>query len=135
MIAKWLITFGVLLYAVGVPYLELNDTHLLNTAWPSHARLHEAWQLMTNSLLGAWALWQVWGRNQTRVPALIGLAIMGGFLLSYFLSPVYGGSMLHTDGTERVAMGINVGVIGFGLGSMAALLALALDRRRNAEAR
>lgn len=131
MVAKWLVTFGILLYGVAVPYLELNDTHLFNAAWPTHARLHEAWQLTTNSLLGAWALWQVWGRNQTRAPALVGLAIMGGFLLSYLLGPVYGGSMLHTDGTERLVLGINVGVVGFGLGALAALLALILGRRRD----
>lgn len=131
MTAKWLVTFGVLLYGAAVPYLELNSTHLLNPEWPAHARLHEAWQLITNSLLGAWALWQVWGRNQTRLPALVGLAIMGGFLVSYVLAPAYGGSMLHSDGTERLILGINVGVLGFGLGSMAALLALSIGNRRD----
>jgi len=135
MLAKWLVTFGILLYGAAVPYLELNDTHLFNLAWPAHARLHEAWQLTTNSLLGAWALWQVWGRDRTRVPALIGLAIMGGFLLSYLLGPHYGGSMLHSDGTERLVLGINVGVVGFGLGSLAALLALVLNRRPDPEFR
>jgi hypothetical protein len=27
---------------------------------------------------------------------------------------LYGGSMVHPDGTEKTAFGINVGVIGFG---------------------
>lgn len=131
MISRCLVTFGILLYGAAVPYLELNDTHLFNATWPAHARLHEAWQLTTNSLLGAWALWLVWRRKQIRLPAIIGLAIMGGFLASYFLAPVYGGSMLHSDGTERLVLGINVGVLGFGLGSLAALLALAIDWRRD----
>lgn len=128
MVAKWLVTFGILLYGAAVPYLELNDTHLWNAAWPAHARLHEAWQLMTNSLLGAWALWLAWSRNQVRPAALVGLAVMGGFLASYLLAPAYGGSMLHSDGSERLALGINLGVLGFGLGSLASLLALVLPR-------
>jgi hypothetical protein len=128
MIAKWLVTFGVLLYGAAVPYLEINDTHLWNAAWPAHARLHEAWQLTTNSLLGAWALWLAWGRNQVRPAALLGLAVMGGFLASYLLAPAYGGSMLHADGSERIVLGINIGVLGFGLGSLASLLALAMAK-------
>lgn len=135
MVAKWFVTFGILLYGAAVPYLELNSTHLLNPEWPAHARLHEAWQLLTNSLLGTWALWQVWRRNQTRLPAIVGLAVMGGFLVSFVLAPVYGGSMLHSDGTERLVLGINVGVLGFGLGSAASLLALFLGKRDDAEAR
>ena len=38
----------------------------------------------------------------------------GGFLAAYAMQGLYGGSMVHVDGTEKTAFGINVGVTGFG---------------------
>lgn len=109
-----MVSVGVLMYAVIVPILEINATHVFNPQWPEHARLHEVWQLVTNSALGAWCLYLAWGRSEVRLPALIALFVTGGFFAAFLLGPTYGGSMLHTDGTERTLLGINVGVIGFG---------------------
>lgn len=67
------------------------------------------------------------GAGQIRLPALVGLAIMGAFLLSYLLGPLYGGSMLHSDGRQPLVLGINIGVAGFGLASLVSLVALALS--------
>ena len=111
---KLMISVGVLMYAVIVPLLEINATHVFNPQWPEHARLHEVWQLATNSALGVWCLYLAWCRNEPRLPALIALFVTGGFFAAFLLGPSYGGSMLHTDGTERTLLGINVGVIGFG---------------------
>lgn len=111
---KLMISVGVLMYAVIVPLLEINATHVFNPQWPEHARLHEVWQLVTNSALGVWCLYLAWCRNELRLPALIALFVTGGFFAAFLLGPSYGGSMLHTDGTERTLLGINVGVIGFG---------------------
>ena len=82
-----------LLYAAGVPYLEVNETHVFNMEWPSHARLHNVWQLITNSLIGVTCLWMVWARNEIRLPVLVSTLVMGGFMLAYSLSEVYQGSM------------------------------------------
>ena len=111
---KLMISIGVLMYAVVVPILEINASHVFNPQWPEHARLHEVWQLVTNSALGAWCLNLAWARGDVRLPSLIALFVTGGFFAAYLLGPSYGGSMLHTDGTERTLLGINVGVIGFG---------------------
>jgi len=115
MLDRCLMTLGVLLYAVGVPYLEVNATHVFNPQWVAHARLHEVWQLVTNSALGAASLWWIWGPARQRVlPSLVALLITGGFMLAYLGRDLYGGSMVHPDGTEKVLFGLNIGVLGFG---------------------
>lgn len=48
---KIAVTFAALLFGLIVPILEVNATHLLNPLWPSHGRLHEAWQLLTNTAI------------------------------------------------------------------------------------
>lgn len=111
---KIMISIGILLYAVAVPLLEINASHVFNPQWPAHARLHEVWQLATNSALGLWCLYLAWVRAELRLASAIALFVTGGFFFAYLLGPAYGGSMLHTDGSERTLLGINVGVIGFG---------------------
>ncbi|MDX5297840.1 MAG: hypothetical protein LPK85_02695, partial [Gammaproteobacteria bacterium] len=78
MYSKIHLTLGILLYALAVPFLELNDTHLFNPEWVAHARLHEAWQLITNSAIGAYAAWLIWARDDVRLPSLLALMVTGG---------------------------------------------------------
>lgn len=130
MTARLFVTAGILLYACAVPFLEINATHLFNPQWVSHARLHEAWQLATNTSIGALSLWLAWCRNEIRVPAILTLVVAGGFLVAYVLRGAYGGSMRHTDGSELTVLGVNLGVIGFGVAVALAAMALALERRR-----
>ena len=131
MVTRLLITFGVLIYAGVVPWLEINDTHVFNPEWPPHARLHEVWQLITNTALGAFCLWRCWGRNDIRLPAVLALLIMGGFLAALALADHYGGSMvLREGGVERTVLGLNLGVIGALLVVITAVAALTLDLRR-----
>lgn len=121
---KLLVTFGVLLYALAVPVLELNNTHVFNPDWPAHARLHNAWQLATNSAFGLWALWLTWRHDNVQVPSLVALLVTGGFFVAHALQDFYGGSMLHSDGSERTLLGLNVGVLGFGMVVLTALAVL-----------
>ena len=37
---------------LGVPILDINATHVFNPDWTPHVRIHEVWQLLTNSSLG-----------------------------------------------------------------------------------
>ena len=54
-----------LVFGLLIPILEINQTHLFNSEWPSHARLHEAWQLITNTAISALALYLAWtGKRQ-----------------------------------------------------------------------
>lgn len=100
-----LIPFGIL-----TPILELGMTHVLNPDWPGHARLHEVWQLATNSALAMLCLWLIWCTGRLRLPALIAFIISLGFLVAYALSPMYGGTMRHSDGSEIAVGGVNMAV-------------------------
>lgn len=132
MIARILISVGVLVYAVAVPLLEINDSHVFNPGWPPHARLHEVWQLATNSMIGLFALWLAWSKGDVRLPASLALLVMGGFLFSYMVRDLYGGSMVLSPGSgERTLFGLNLGVVGGAIVVATAIAALALDARRH----
>jgi hypothetical protein len=123
-----MITICILLYAAGVPYLEINATHVFNMEWHSHARLHNVWQLITNSMVGILCLWLVWARNEVRLPALLSALVTGGFMIAYLLRGFYEGSMERSDGSEVTVFGvINFGVAGFGLGLLLLAAAVQLD--------
>lgn len=112
---KLIITFCIILYAIVVPFLEINATHVFNPDWTPHVRIHEVWQLITNSSIGVLCLWLVWAKNDTKISSLLSLLITGSFLVAYILQDAYGGSMKYLDGSEKTLFNINIGVIGFGL--------------------
>jgi len=112
---KYIITFSIILYAIAVPILEINDTHVFNPDWTPHVRIHEVWQLITNSSIGLLCLWLVWVKKETKISTILSLLITGGFLLAFILKEYYGGSMRYLDGSEKILLGINIGVLGFGL--------------------
>ncbi len=41
MVKKIIITFSIILYAIVVPYLEINNIHVFNSDWTPHVRIHE----------------------------------------------------------------------------------------------
>lgn len=108
---KIIITLAAIVIGIVVPYLEINHTHVFNPHWPSHARLHEVWQLITNTCISGLCLWLAWRENLTRLSATIMLMIVGSFMIAFLISKYYGGSMLHSDGTQLAVFGINVAVI------------------------
>jgi len=130
MLAKLIITIGALLYGLGVPLLEINQTHVFNPQWEAHARLHEVWQLATNSALALLALWLTWRRQQIRLASLLSILVTGGFLFAYFARHFYGGSMVLSDGSEKLVLGINLGLFAFGI--VFVLLGLVFLRTKSA---
>lgn len=112
---KYIITFSILLYAIAVPFLEINDTHVFNPDWTPHVRIHEVWQLITNSGIGLLCLWLVWVKKETKISAILSFLVTGGFLLAFALKEQYGGSMKYLDGSEKTLFGINIGILGFGI--------------------
>jgi len=122
MFKKIAITFSVILYAVAVPFLELNETHVWNPDWTPHVRIHEVWQLITNTSIGMVCLWLVWCKEETKLSALLSLLVMGGFLLAFLLKESYGGSMKYLDGSEKTVFGVNIGILGFGVAFLLLLL-------------
>ncbi len=119
---KSIITFSIVLYAIAVPVLEINDTHVFNPDWTPHVRIHEVWQLITNSAIGALCLWLVWVKKEFNLSTVLSMLVTGGFLLAYTLQDSYGGSMKYLDGSEKTILGINIGVVGFGISFMLLLL-------------
>ncbi|MEG1961412.1 MAG: hypothetical protein RR222_16140, partial [Pseudomonas sp.] len=126
MLAKLLVTVGIVFYAVVVPIFEVNDTHVFNTAWEPHARLHETWQLFTNTAIGAFSVWLVWGKDNLKLASLLTVFVTGGFLMAYWLQDGYGGSMVLTDGSEKMIFGINLGLFAYTLAILLAGVAIAI---------
>lgn len=112
---KAIITFSILLYAIAVPILEINDTHVFNPDWTPHVRIHEVWQLFTNSSIGIICFWLVWFKKEYKFSTFLSMIITGSFLIAFILQDQYGGSMKYLDGTEKTILGINIGVFGFGI--------------------
>jgi len=126
---KVAITFSILLYAFAVPYLEINETHVFNPNWTPHARIHEVWQLITNTSIGFLCLWLIWKKKETSISGVLSLMVTGGFLMAYFLKNIYGGSMKYMDGSEKTLLSMNIGLLGFGLAFAFIVLAYLLERK------
>lgn len=129
MIQKLLITFCIALYAIGVPILEINPSHVFNPDWTPHARIHEVWQLLTNSAIGILCLWHVWVRQHVITSAILSMIVTGGFLLAFSIQDLFGGSMKYLDGSEKTLFDINIGVLGFGLAFILLVTAILLELR------
>ena len=125
---KYIITFSVFLYALVVPYLEINITHVFNPDWTPHVRIHEVWQLITNSSIGILCLWLVLFKKETKISTILSLLVTGGFIIAYLLKGYYGGSMKYLDGSEKTLIVINIGVLGFGIAFTLLLLNLFLNK-------
>ena len=125
---KSAITFSVILYAFVVPFLEINNTHVFNPDWTPHVRIHEVWQLITNTSIGILCLWLVWVKKETFISSILSLLVTGSFLIAFALKELYGGSMKYLDGSEKTLMGMNIGVLGFGLAFILLMFSLLNDK-------
>lgn len=105
------VALSALVFAVLIPALELNSSHLFNPLWPSHARLHEAWQLLTNASIAILALYLVYSRKSPTIGIRLCLITGVPFLIAWAMGGTYGGSMLHSDGTQMAIAGVNAAVI------------------------
>jgi hypothetical protein len=128
MFAKILISLGVLVYLVLIPFLEINESHVFNAQWPAHARFHEVWQLTTHMMLGVMALWLAWFKQQIIISAGISIAIMGGVMFAHIIEADYGGSVLSGN-TSQTVMGLELAAFAAALVIVMSVIAIALDRR------
>lgn len=126
---RLLASLGIGFYAVVVPLLEVNDSHVFNPAWVPHARVHEVWQLIANSSLGLFAAWRLWRRHDLGTATIVNGIVMLAFLAAYALRDTYGGSMVVEGRGELRLLGLNLAVLGFSLGLLANLAAGVLHRR------
>ena len=129
MVSKILITLGVVVYGLVIPFLEVNASHVFNETWPAHARLHEVWQLITNCTIGLLSLWLAWFNNQVHVASLLNMAVMGGVLLAHILSPAYGGTILSGN-VQTTILGMELAVFAAVLVVVLAVIAFYQSSRR-----
>jgi hypothetical protein len=115
-----------------VPMLEANATHLLNPSWPAHARLHEAWQLATNTALSVWAVYLTW-RGSMHTACLIGLLLTGGFLLAWVTRSAYGGSMTGTSTASATIAGADAAAVVMGFAFFTLAIIMMIERCRIGE--
>lgn len=132
MIARITVTIGVLVFGALLPALEIGPTHVFNPDWPPHARLHEVWQLSTNSALAILCLWLAWRRRVVWLPCLIGLCVMGGVLVAHALEARYGGALLYAGGPTASLLGANLAQVVPVIAVALFLAALVLDVLRPA---
>ena len=128
MFAKILISLGVLVYLVLIPFLEINASHVFNMQWPAHAKFHEVWQLATHIMLGGLALWLTWFKQQVTISACISMAIMGGVLFAHIIEASYGGSVLSGN-TSQTILGLELAAFAAALVVLMSVVAIAVDRR------
>ena len=55
---------------------------------------------------------------------------MGGFLLAFLLKDGYGGSMKYLDGSEKTLLGMNIGLVGFGVAFILLVFVLFQDSKK-----
>lgn len=129
MAPKILIAFGVLVYAVLIPVLEINSSHVFNPLWIAHARFHEVWQLITNISIGILALWFAFAKNDIRTASTLNILVMGGALVAHIMEGYYGGSILSGNITKTI-IGMEVAAFAASLVVILAFAALLLGGKK-----
>ena len=92
--AKILLTVVTLGYSVIPTVFDFSSSHATNPSWTGHARYHVIWQVSSYDLIALIALYLTWTAGASDplwVPALIALAVYGGFWIAWATRLLYGG--------------------------------------------
>lgn len=119
----------LLIPLILVPYLELNVTHLMNPEWPAHARMHEAWQLITNAGVASLALGWTWTRDGLARGSALGTLITAGFVVAWLVRDFYGGAMAGTATASYSLLGLDVALVVMAAAATSFLAILVLEMR------
>jgi hypothetical protein len=136
---------GRVLMSVGtaiagfIPLLvDLSPSHVLNPAWPAHARLHEVWLLGTGGSLALVALYFIWFRRGERrfavtLAAVLVSCLLGGFFIAAATESRYGGVLVDPVTApmmpnQDMMLGIPLNMFAFAIAWLLLLIGMGLAR-------
>ena len=129
MASKILLTLGTLIYCIAPLFADLNSSHVHHPEWTPHARLHMVWLLSVSASIGVLALYQIWLRGNELLAGVLGWIVLGSFWVAALTKDSYGGALADDGGLERLIMGLNGNVFGFGVATMLIVAGLILHHR------
>lgn len=131
-----IMTLATLMYGVIPPLVDLTETHVFHPDWTPHARMHMVWLLGTNTAIALVALYFLWLHKSRLVvgvslAGVLGLCVYGGFMLSAFTTPLYGGSMSDKGGVPPV-LGVDANILAFSFALLLLIVGWLLAGRSDA---
>ena len=138
LLGRVLMSLGICIAGFIPLMVDLSPTHVLNPAWPAHARLHEVWLLSTGTLLTLVVLYFIWlYRDRPRfgisLGAVLGSVLLGGFFVASATSSLYGGILVDPVTApmmpnQDMMLGIPLNSLAFGLAWIFLLLGTAVAK-------
>ena len=95
-------------------------------------RVHLAWMLSTNFLIFLLGMYLLWIKEKEITPALLGLCIHVGFVISAVSMPLYGGASVGQGLSAPSTLGLPLNIFVFSSALIVQLVALALIFRKRA---
>jgi hypothetical protein len=133
-----LMSFGAAIPGFVPLLVDLTPTHVLNAAWPAHARLHEVWLLATGTMLALVALYFIWfyrGRPRfgIAIASVLMSILLGGFFIATATASLYGGVLVDPITAPMMPnndllLGIPLNGVVFGFAFLLLLVGFALAR-------
>mgnify|MGYP003676078767 CR=1 FL=1 len=118
-LARISLTISAFLFSVGPIVVDLSSSHVLNEAWPPHARFHMVWLLAVLAVAGLATFAGAWllKADQSRLFRLItlpGWMVLIPFFVAVLTIGAYGGSLSDMPDAPTV-LGIDANIFGFSL--------------------
>ena len=127
-VSKLLITLATVIYGVVPILVDFSPTHILNPEWVPHARLHVVWLISTNGLIALLAMWLLWAKREVILSSILGLCVVGGFMIAGWTSGLYGGSLAEPGLEAFKVLGLDINVVVFGTTLIMLVIAIGLWR-------
>lgn len=129
--SKYFTSIALICAGLGPLLIDVGITHLLNPDWDAHARVHEAWRLLTNSFIAFLGLYLIWIMQKELLAALLSLCLLLGFWVSVFLMPFYDGLAVGQGVDELEPFGVPLNIISFAVVSIIQIAGLILMKQNN----
>jgi hypothetical protein len=128
---RGLLTLANLITVAAPVAADLNNSHIFNERWPSHARFHGVVALTMTSTLAGLNVWSLWsGSTDRRTSRLFAAAVPVGYWAPFFLAPLVRGTGVDDPPhpVPRVA-GVPTSLLGAAGTTVTAVAGWLLDRR------